>query len=255
MIRTLILVIYVVPVLILSLPLWVVEWIIGKFNPHAKSVSSLWFIRNLVARPILWLMGAKVTVYGRENIPADCPVVYMGNHRGIMDCVLLYTCFKGLCGFVSKAEVKKVPILNLWMQNMHCLYVDRDDIRDGLKMILAGIEHLKNGISICIMPEGTRSKTDEVLPFKEGSMKLATKSGCPIIPVAITGSAALFDDHKPFFRSGKVTLTFGKPLEVKELSRDQQKNLGVHVREIIVEMLEKGPGYIPESYEFANPEK
>lgn len=254
MIRTLILILYVVPVMLLSLPVLFVEWIIGKFNPHAKSVSSLWFVKNLLARPILWIIGARVTVYGLENIPDNRPVVYMGNHRGMLDCVLLYTRFKGLCGFVSKAEVRKIPILNLWMNNMNCLYVDRDDVRDGLKMILAGIEHLKNGISICIMPEGTRSKTDEVLPFKEGSMKLATKTGCPIIPVAITGSSALFDDHKPFFRSGKVTLTFGKPLEVKELSREQQKNLGAHVREIIVEMLDKGPGYIPETYKFTAPE-
>ena len=248
--RTLILGLYVVLALILSLPVLLILWLVGKKNPHAKDVATIRIIKVVFVRPILWLCGAHITVYGKENIPADRPVVFMGNHRGMLDCVLLYSNIKGLCGFVSKAEVKKVPILNLWMENMNCLFVDRDDIRDGLKMILAGIEHLKNGISICIMPEGTRSKTDEVLPFKEGSMKLATKSGCPIIPVAITGSSALFDDHKPFFRSAKITMTYGKPIEIKELSRDQQKNLGVQVREIIVDMLEKGPGYIPEQYDF-----
>lgn len=254
MIRTVFLYLYVIIILILSLPVLLVEWIIGKFNPHAKSVSCLWIARTFVLRPVLWFMGAKITAYGVENIPTDRPVVYMGNHRGMMDCLLLYKYFKGVCGFVSKAEVKKIPIVNLWMNNLHCLYVDRDDIRDGLKMILAGIEKLKSGISICIMPEGTRSKTDELLPFKEGSMKLATKTDCPIIPVAITGSADLFDNHKPFFGPAKVTLTFGKPLEVKELSRDQQKNLGAHVREIIGEMLDKGPGYIPEDYGFTSQE-
>lgn len=250
MIRTIFLYSYVVVLLILSLPILLVEWIIGKFNPHAKDVSCLWIARTLVLNPVLFFMGAKITAYGVENIPSDRPVVYMANHRGMMDCLLLYKYFKGVCGFVAKAEVKKIPLVNLWMNNLHCLYVDRDDIRDGLKMILAGIEKLKSGISICIMPEGTRSKTDELLPFKEGSMKLATKTGCPIIPVAITGSADLFDNHKPFFGPAKITMTFGKPLEVKDLSRDQQKNLGAHVREIICEMLEKGPGYIPEEYDF-----
>jgi len=254
MIRTILVVFYLALVLILLLPLLFILWLIGKKNPSAKNKTIAWIVKYLLARPILWLAGAHVTVYGQENIPSDHPAVFMGNHRGLFDSVLLYSRFNEPCGFVSKAEIKKIPLVNLWLKSMNCLFVDRDDVRDGLKMILAGIEHLKNGISVCIMPEGTRSKTDEVLPFKEGSMKLATKSGCPIIPVAITGAASLFDDHKPFIRSGNVTLTFGKPINVKEMSRDQQKNMGVHVRGVIVEMLEKGPGYIPESYSFMSSE-
>ncbi len=243
MIRTAVSLLYFVIILILLIPVLGIEWIVGRFNPNAKSVSSLWIIQNLVFRPVLWLMGARVRIYGRENIPDDRPVVYMGNHRSFLDCVLLYPQFKGLCGFISKIEVKKIPFLQFWMNNLHCLYVNRDDIRDGLKMILAGIEHLKNGISICIMPEGTRSDTDEMLPFKEGSMKLATKTGCPIIPVAITGSSGLFEDHRPFVGPADVTITFGTPIEVKELSREEQKNLGAHVRALIGEMLAGGPGH------------
>lgn len=246
MIRTIFLYSYVVVLLILSLPILLVEWIIGKFNPHAKDVSCLWIARTLVLNPVLFFMGAKITAYGVENIPSDRPVVYMANHRGMMDCLLLYRYFKGVCGFVSKAEVKKIPLVNLWMNNLNCLYVDRDDIRDGLKMILAGIEKLKNGISICIMPEGTRSKTDELLPFKEGSMKLATKTGCPIIPVAITGSADLFENHKPWFGPSNITVTFGKPIDAKALSRDQQRNLGAHVRDVVGAMLDGGPGHMVE---------
>ena len=167
MIRTIFLYSYVVVVLILSLPILLVEWIIGKFNPHAKDVSCLWTARTFLLKPVLFFMGAKITAYGVENIPSDRPVVYMANHRGMMDCLLLYKYFKGVCGFVAKAEVKKIPLVNIWMNNLNCLYVDRDDIRDGLKMILAGIEKLKNGTSICIMPEGTRSKTDELLPIAD----------------------------------------------------------------------------------------
>lgn len=244
MIRTIIVVLYVVLIVILLIPALLVEWILGKTNPRARDVSSFWIVKHLIVRPGLWLVGAKVTAYGRENIPDDRPVVYMANHRSMFDCLVLYPQFKGLCGCVSKVEVKKIPLINKWMDNLHCLYVNRDDIRDGLKMILAGIELLKNGTSVCIMPEGTRSATDEMLPFKEGSMKLATKSGCPIIPVAITGTADLFENHKPCARPAKVTITFGKPIEVAELSRDQQKNLGVHVRDVIGQMLAGGPGHM-----------
>lgn len=246
MIRTIIALLYFVIILIISIPFLGIEWIIGKFNPKLKSTSSLWLIMTFVFKPELWLLGARKKIYGRENIPDDRPVVYMGNHRSFLDCVLLYPQFKGLCGFIAKKEVTKIPFLNLWMNNLHCLYFDRSDMREGLKMILTGIEQLKNGISICIMPEGTRSNTDEMLPFKEGSMKLATKSGCPIIPVAITGSADLFENHKPFFRAADVTVTFGKPIEVKDLSREQQKNLGAHVRDVIGAMLEGGPGCMVE---------
>jgi len=244
--RTIIGLIYFVIILILLIPVWGVEWLIGKKNPDVKNVSSQWLIVNLVFRPILWIIGAKVTVYGRENIPDDTPVVYMSNHRSMLDSLVLYPYFKGLCGVVAKAEVKKVPFVKYWMDNLHCLYFDRSDMREGLKMILTGIEYLKDGISVCIMPEGTRSKTDEMLPFKEGSMKLATKSGCPIIPVAITGSADLFENHKPWFGPANITVTFGKPIDVKLLSRDQQKNLGAHVRDVVGVMLEGGPGHTVE---------
>lgn len=227
----------------LLVPAWCVVWLIGRKKPETKHAPSQWLIANLIFRPILWIIGANITVYGTENIPEDTPSVYMANHRSMLDSLILYPHFKGLCGVVAKLEVKKIPFVKGWMDNLHCLYFDRSDMREGLKMILTGIEYLKSGISICIMPEGTRSKTDEVLPFKEGSMKLATKTGCPIVPVAITGSADLFENHKPLFGPSKVTVTFGKPIDVKSLSRDQQKNLGVHVREVVVAMLEGGPGH------------
>ena len=253
MIRTIIVVLFVVIMVILLIPALLVEWVLGKFNPHAKDVSSFWIVKNLIVRPGLWLVGAHITTYGRENIPEGQPVVFMANHRSMFDCLVMYPQYKGLCGTVSKVEVKKIPLINKWMDNLHCLYVDRDDIRNGLKMILDGIELLKSGISVCIMPEGTRSATDEMRPFKEGSMKLATKSGCPIIPVAITGTAELFENHKPFARPSDVTITFGKPIEVSKLSRDQQKNLGAHVREVVQVMLDNGPGHMVEYSDVIKP--
>ena len=78
------------------------------------------------------------------------------------------------------------------MKNLHCLFLDRKDIKQGLKTILEGIEKVKSGISICIFPEGTRNKVnDTFLPFHEGSFKIAEKSGCPIIPMSIYNSAAI----------------------------------------------------------------
>lgn len=252
--RTIIGLIYFIVIATLLVPAWCVVWLMYRKDPVAKHAPSQWLIVNLVFRPILWIIGAKVTVYGTENIPEDTPVAYMSNHRSMLDSLVLYPYFKGLCGIVAKIEVKKIPFVKGWMDNLHCLYFDRSDMREGLKMILTGIDYLKSGISVCIMPEGTRSKTDEMLPFKEGSMKLATKSGCPIIPVAITGSADLFENHKPWFGPANITVTFGKPIDVKLLSRDQQKNLGAHVRDVVGVMLEGGPGHTIEFSDVAKSE-
>lgn len=88
------------------------------------------------------------------------------------------------------------------MKNLHCLFLDRDNIKEGMKTILTAIEKAKNGISICIFPEGTRNKTsDTFLPFHEGSFKIAEKAGVPIIPMTIVNSAAVFEDQFPKIKS------------------------------------------------------
>ena len=119
---------------------------------------------------------------------------------------------------------------------------EAEKIIEGLKTILAAIEQVKNGISIMIFPEGTRSKdADELqmLPFHEGSFKIATKSGCPIIPVAISNSSALFEDQFPRIKPAAVTIEYGAPIYPKELSKEEQKFLGRHVQGQILEMLKK----------------
>ena len=76
--------------------------------------------------------------------------------------------------------MEKIPFLSTWMKLVNCLFLDRDDMKQGLKMVLDGINKLKSGISICIFPEGTRNKGEdetELMPFKEGSLKMAEKSG------------------------------------------------------------------------------
>ena len=168
--------------LILFLPLYFILWIVGKFNPHAKTAASQFVVRNAF-RFTLFCAGTKITVLGRENVPKDEAVLYAANHRGFADIPVSYITLPTLTGFVAKKEIKKVPIFSWWMKNLNCLFLDRDDMKEGLKTILTGMEHMKNGYSIFIMPEGTRNRGDELdlLPFKEGSFKIAEKTGCAII--------------------------------------------------------------------------
>lgn len=227
--------------LIFSIPLLLWEAYLGKKNPGKKDWQSLRVVQA-VFRFILRIAGVHITVKGQENIPADRAVLYVGNHRSYFDILVGYTTVPTLMGFVAKKEMKRYPLLYNWMENVHCLFLDRDNLKEAMKTILKGIEQVKAGISVWIFPEGTRnSKGDimEMLPFKEGSLKIAEKSGCPVVPVAITGTAEIFEQHIPFIKRSNVTIEFGKPFAVKELGPEKRKFAGAYTRDEIRKMLEK----------------
>ena len=153
--------------------------------------------------------------------------------------MVAYTSVPNLTGFIAKKEIAKIPFLRTWMRYLNCLFLDRDNIREGLKTILEGVELVKKGYSVFISPEGTRNHQKEMLPFKEGSLKIAEKSGCPIIPVSLSNTDEVFENHFPWVRKTHVIIEFGKPVYPKELEKEQQKHLGAYVQNIIKETLEK----------------
>ena len=208
----------------------------AEHDPREAQRRSLRIVRA-VFRFILKIAGVTYEVYGLENIPSDRAVLYVGNHRSYFDIVVGYQLIKGQAGFVAKKELKRIWLLSHWMKNLHCLFLDRENIKEGLKTILTGIDHVKHGISIWICPEGTRNKGKGMLEFKEGSMKIAEKSGCPIIPVAITGTAEIFESHIPWVKKSRVTVTFGEPIIISSLEKEQKKFLGAYTRQRILEML------------------
>lgn len=236
--RTLLILLFLLVFFIVSLLLFLYEMILGKINPR-KKVESSQRIVSWAFHVVLFLSGAKYEVKGLENVPKDQAVLYVSNHRSYFDIVLGYATVPTLTGFVAKKEIKKVPILRIWMKYLNCLFLDRDDPREGLKMILTGIELVKQGYSVFISPEGTRNHGEGMLPFKEGSLKIAEKTACPIIPVALSNTDNLFENHIPWVRRAHVTIEYGKPVYADSLSKEERKFLGSHVQNIIREMLEK----------------
>lgn len=212
-------------------------WIIGKFNVETKAKLSQGTVK--VALIIVGhLAGVKLTVIGREKIPENEALLYVANHSGFFDIVMGLPLVKGQTAFISKKE-NKFPILTQYMNNTHGMFFDRNDMKQGMKVILDSIELVKRGISIFIFPEGTRTKTGELNPFKEGSFKIASKSGCKIVPVAITGTAAIFEDHLPWLKSGEVIIQFGDPFTISELMDDDKKFPGKYTQSIIQNMLDE----------------
>ncbi|OKZ98784.1 MAG: 1-acyl-sn-glycerol-3-phosphate acyltransferase [Clostridiales bacterium 42_27] len=220
MFRFIFVAIFLILYLILSIPVFFVEWLIGKFNPHARDISSL--------RIVQW--GFK-----------DEPVLFIGNHRSFFDILLTYSRCRNLTGYVAKKEMEKIPLLSTWMRFVYCLFLDRENPKEGLKTILQAIDYVKNGISICIFPEGTRNKGEELslLPFKEGAFKIATKTGCPIVPISMNNTAEIFENHFPKIKKTHVVLEYGTPIYPNELDKDVKKHIGSYVENIVNETIHK----------------
>ena len=238
MIRFIIAATFLVLFLLFSYILFFVEWIVGKINKKAKDYSSLRIVQ-WGFRVILAIGGVKITVKGKENIP-DQAVLYVGNHRSYFDIILNYISVPGITGFIAKKEMNRWPLLRVWMRYIHCLFLDRSDIRQGMQIILEGIQKVKSGISIFVFPEGTRNKSDdEFLPFKAGSLKIAEKSGCPIVPVAINNSDGVFEKHLPKIYKTTVVIEFAPPIYPNDLDKEAKKNLSDTVVSTIKAMYEK----------------
>ena len=245
MIRFIFVALFLFLYLILGIPVYLILRLVCKINKKAGDYASLRLVQ-WAFRVILKISGTEITVIGEENVP-DEAVLFVGNHRSYFDIVLSYSRCPIRTGYIAKKEMERYPLLSNWMRYLHCLFLDRKDIKQGLKTILTAIEKIKSGISICIFPEGTRNKNKdelELLPFHEGSFKIASKSGCAIIPMAMNNTAEIFEAHMPKIKSTHVVLEYGKPIYVKELSKEDQKHLGTYTQNIIYEMLEKNKSLV-----------
>lgn len=236
--RTIYVAVFLLLFFIISIPLYLAEIIIGKFNPKLKVKTSQAIVVTAF-KLILLGCGVKKTVIGLENVPKDEAVLYVANHRSYFDILIGYTTVPTLTGFVAKKEMKKIPFVSVWMRYLNCLFLDRDNIREGLKMIMEGIDLIHNGYSVFIAPEGTRNQQAEMLPFKEGSLKMAEKTNCAIIPVAMSNTDNIFENHMPWVKKGHVVIEFGKPIYPNDLDKDTRKFLGSYVQNIIKETLDK----------------
>lgn len=239
MIRFILVLLFVVLFLILTLPLLLVLWLIGRKWPDTYNRASRAIIKWAFG-VVRFLSGTKLIIKGQENIPRDQAVLYVGNHRSYYDIILTYLAVPGMTGYIAKKEMDKIPSLRKWMKAIGCLFLDRDDIRQGMQMILDAVAKVKSGISIYIFPEGTRNKTeDDFLPFKAGSLKIAEKSKCPIIPVAVNGSDEVFEKHAPKIIKTTVVIEFGPAIDTSSLDKESKKALPDTTYACIQSMYEK----------------
>lgn len=190
------------------------------------------FVKNW-SKKRLDIAGADVHLKGIENIPENEPVLFMSNHQSNFDIAIFLGCIDTKKGFVAKLELGKIPILNKWMRNIDCVFMDRSSVRKSAYAIAEATKLLKKGRSMVIFPEGTRSKTGELGDFKSGSFKLATKSKSKIIPVTINNSRYLMEENNNMIKPASVEIYIHPPVETANLNKNEEDELPNKIKSII----------------------
>ena len=142
--RTIIILVLYIIISVLSIPLYLVEFLIRKINEKAAAKVAQTIVRH-VFNLVMALSGCKKTIVGVERIPSDTPVMYAANHRSFYDIVLAYATVPNQTAFVSKMEIKKMPCVAQWMYFLNCLFMDRGDVKQNLDTILSAIGLVKKG--------------------------------------------------------------------------------------------------------------
>ena len=150
-------------------------------------------IRYILNRAIIG-GNVNVEVTGLENIPEESGYMLYANHQGMFDVLAIAATVKHPIGAVLKKELYNVPLLHQIAVCTHSYSMDREDVRQSLTVIQGVTEEVKKGRNFLIFPEGTRSKNNEMLEFHGGSFRCATKSKCPIVPIALVDSYKVLDE-------------------------------------------------------------
>ena len=187
-------------------------------------------------RPIAKLGGVDLRKRGEENIVTDRPVLYVGNHQGDMDILLIMSELGDLYSIVAKKETKKVPIVAQWMANADCIFMDRGNPRQTLESIKRAQELLENGRSVVIFPEGTRSKGAEMNEFKPGAFRCAVKANVPVIPFAIDGTYRVFEQQR-YLKKAHVDMSVLPAIPPEEFAGLKTPELSAFVQQKIQDEL------------------
>jgi 1-acyl-sn-glycerol-3-phosphate acyltransferase len=199
----------------------------------SHKVGRIW------AKCILAASNIKVTVKGLSNLNANGSYIYMPNHMSNFDIPVLQAYLPVHFRWIAKAELFRIPIFGYAMQRAGYISINRFDRKSAIESLKKASEIIKNGVSVIIFPEGTRSWENKIHSFKKGGFVLAIDSGVPIIPVIIHGTWTIMQKKQILVKPGNVVLEIKKPINTLDYTRKTKENLMEKVRNIILESYEK----------------
>lgn len=185
-------------------------------------------------------IGGNVTIksYGQENIPEKDGFMFFPNHQGMYDMLAMIDSCPKPFSVVYKMEIKDIPFIKQIAKCMKAFFIDRDDVRQSMKVIMAVSKEVEKGRNYAIFPEGTRSKNgNHVGEFKGGSFKAATKAKCPIVPVALIDAFKPFDSHS--LKPVEVQVHYLKPLYYDEYKDMKTVEIAEEVKRRIEKVIQE----------------
>ncbi len=218
------------------LSMWAI--LLALFDSSGRLVH-FWAARPW-ARGILWVCGIRVKVEGLENIDPSTPRIYMSNHESYMDIFGLLSCLPVDFKFIVKQELMRIPILGFAMKRAGYIGIERKDPRKAVRSIQAAAQRIRNGSSVLIFPEGTRTEDGALQEFKAGGFNLALRSGCEIHPIGIVGTRELLPKGSFRPKRGAFTIRFGTPIPTAGYTRKNLHELVSKVRSAIEALLSQG---------------
>ncbi|MCP4624033.1 MAG: 1-acyl-sn-glycerol-3-phosphate acyltransferase [bacterium] len=229
---------YIILWVVLTTIFWGLAAIFTSF--FARTGNPVHIIARTWARGILFAGRIKVTVNGLANIDPDQSYVYMSNHQGNFDIPVLLAHLPVQFRWLAKAELFKIPIFGRAMRGAGYVKIDRFNQESAFESIKEAGSRMKNGVSVMIFPEGTRSRDGKIRPFKKGGFIMAVESGVPIVPVILQGTRSIMGKSSLKINTGEVTLNIAVPIATTGFSRDNKDDLIDSVRTVICNGFEKG---------------
>jgi len=203
--------------------LWIAFWItvalLATVLTLGRKDVSLWLARRVWAPGQVWIGGARLTVAGREHLQGLAGALVVANHASFLDIPALFIAIERPLRFVAKRELARVPFLGWYIRAMGMVVLDRRDRRAALDSVGLTGELLRAGHLVVSFPSGTRSRDEELSPFRSGGFDAAVVSGVPVVPVAIHGTSRVLPPHGFHVRPGPIRVTIGAPIASTGLDR------------------------------------
>ena len=219
MIRTLYIAIWVVfATLVLGLLVIFISFFIRSGNPVHR-IARFW------GRSILMVSRIKVSVKGMSNIDRSQSYIYMSNHQSNFDIPVLLGHLKIQFRWLAKMELFKIPIFGQAMRKAGYISIDRNNRESAFESLKTAARKIKNGVSVVIFPEGTRSRDGKVRAFKKGGFVMALDAGVPIVPIVITGTSSIMTKGHLRINPGKVNMIIHPPIPTSTYTRETKQEL------------------------------
>ena len=190
------------------------------------------------SKVLMGVAGARLTRRGEVHLPPDQPALYVSNHQGAFDIPLALLSIKRPVGFFSKIELARVPSIGSWMKLMGCIFVERGNTASALQSLDEAVQALRDGVSLVIFPEGTRSGSEKMKHFKTGFARMAIRAEVPIVPMVMKGTYRLKQKDAPWIAPAEVEVAIEPPISTQGLAESDSRELKQRVQDVIQARLE-----------------